>query len=153
MSEWVIQDASWIYHFPAENLRAVSYQPQVEAHTPGGGIWCLHTLPAFSTSDCPLPSDTETPDLLRVAFHTHCACFPHTPLPCLCFCSPLRPDASTFSSGWGQNGVMSSREPSVNPGAITHPLFVLLWVPEFGSITVVTSVILVFVTKWWVSPG
>lgn len=37
---------------------------------------------------------------------------------------------------------MSSREPSVNPGAITQPLFVLLWVPEFGSITVVTSVIL-----------
>lgn len=37
---------------------------------------------------------------------------------------------------------MSSREPSVNPGAITQPLFVLLWVPEFGSITVVTSMIL-----------
>lgn len=80
-----------ICHFPIQNLCAVSHQQQVEAHTPGGGIWGLHALAASSTSDYPLPSNMWTPDLLVVSPHTHCACFCHFSLLCFYLCRSFQP--------------------------------------------------------------
>lgn len=108
-----------IRHFPTQNLCAVSHQLQVEAYTPGGGIWGLHALAASSTSHCPLPSNMWVPDRLVVSPHSYCACFCCFSLLCL-YLGPSNP-----SSEWGQNGVMSSKEPSINPSAIVQPLCVL----------------------------